>query len=302
VARGAAEQTFVFYGPILQGMHGTGTAVAIGANCTFRRAALESIGGHGIGLAEDLVTSIRLHAQGWKSVYVPEVVSRGLVPSDLQSYLDQQLKWSRGIYEVLFHEYPRAFRRLTVTQRISYLMIGTYYLVGLTSLIYFAIPLTYLFLDRQPAAMLMSEYVLRALPVGLCGIAIYRFEQRWLCDPARERGFHWRGTLLKLGSWSVYLKGLVLSVLRVAVPYIPTAKERRTSRFWKLARTPSLMILLSLCAVFWTIWRILFILPEGQVRISTEVILGMSGFLAINVAFMSGRLYAAWKDRERTGE
>jgi len=302
VARGAAEQTFVFYGPLLQGMHGTGTAVAIGANCTFRRAALESIGGHGIGLAEDLVTSIRLHAQGWKSVYVPEVVSRGLVPSDLQSYLDQQLKWSRGIYEVLFHEYPRAFRRLTVTQRISYLMIGTYYLVGLTSLIYFAIPLTYLFLDRQPAGMLMSEYVLRALPVGLCGIGIYRFEQRWLCDPARERGVHWRGTLLKLGSWSVYLKGLVLSVLRVAVPYIPTSKERRTGRFWKLARTPILMILVSLGAVAWTIWRILFIVPEGQVRISTEVILGMSGFLAMNVIFMSGRLYAAWKDRERPSE
>src|SRR5204863_84828 len=43
VARAAAEQTFAFYGPILQGMHGTGTAVAIGANCTFRRTALESI-------------------------------------------------------------------------------------------------------------------------------------------------------------------------------------------------------------------------------------------------------------------
>ena len=86
----------------MQGMHGTGTAVAIGANCTFRRTALESIGGHGIGLAEDLVTSIRLHAAGWKSVYVPEVVSRGLVPGDLESFLKQQLKWSRGVHECSF--------------------------------------------------------------------------------------------------------------------------------------------------------------------------------------------------------
>jgi cellulose synthase (UDP-forming) len=299
VARGAAEQTFSYYGPILQGMHGTGTAVAVGANCTFRRAALESIGGHGVGLAEDLVTSIRLHARGWTSVYVPEVVTRGLVPSDLESYLKQQLKWSRGIHEVLFHEYPRAFATLTDFQRISYFMIGTYYLVGLTSLIYFTIPFLYLFFGRQPAAMLLSEYLLHALPVGLTGAAVYLFLQRWLCDPARERGTHWRGTLLKIGAFSVYLQGFVLAVLRVAVPYIPTAKERRPGHFWPLARLPLAVIALSAAAGAWTIFRRLYVVPEAEVRISTEGALGMLGFLVLNTIFMGGRVYAAWRDRPR---
>src|ERR1043166_9363064 len=104
VARAAAEQTFAFYGPVLQGMHGAGTAVAIGANCTFRRTALESIGGHGIGLAEDLVTAIRLHAAGWKSVYVPEVIARGLVPEDLDSFRSEELTWAGGGDEALFRE------------------------------------------------------------------------------------------------------------------------------------------------------------------------------------------------------
>jgi len=302
VARAAAEQTFSFYGPIMQGMHGTGTSVAIGANCTFRRSALESIGGHGIGLAEDLVTSIRLHAAGWKSVYVPEVVSRGLVPSDLGSFLKQQLKWSRGVHEVLFHEYPRAFSRLTMHQRISYFMIGSYYVVGLTSLIYIAIPLIYLWTGRQPAAFLLSEYIRHALPVGVLGVSIYRFTQRWLCDPIRERGFHWRGTLLKVGAWNVYLKGLLLSVLGVAVPYIPTAKERRRDRFWRLARLPIIVILLSALTAIWTAWRELYILPESEVRITTEVTFGMLFFVAMNAVLMSGRVYAAWIDREREEE
>ena len=299
VARAAAEQTFAYYGPILQGMHGTGTAVAVGANCTFRRKALESIGGHGIGLAEDLVTSIRLHARGWTSVYVPEVVTRGLVPSDLDSYLKQQLKWSRGIHEVLFKEYPRAFRSLTAFQRISYFMIGTYYLVGLTSLIYFAIPLLYLFLGRQPAVMFLSEYLLHALPAGICGVAIYLFLQRWLCDPDRERGVHWRGTLLKIGSFSVYLQGLALAVLGVSVPYIPTAKVRREGRFWPLARVPLLVIALSAAAALWTIYRRLFVVPEAEVRISTEVTAGMLAFLVLNSVFMGGRVYAAWQGRQK---
>jgi cellulose synthase (UDP-forming) len=298
VARAAAEQTFAFYGPILQGMHGTGTAVAIGANCTFRRTALQSIGGHGIGLAEDLVTAIRLHAAGWHSVYVPEVVARGLVPEDLDSFLRQQLKWSRGVYEVLLREYPRAFRRLTMHQRISYLMIGTYYLVGLTTPIYLSIPLLYLSFGVQPAAMFLAEYVLYAIPVGFFGVLIYRVAQRWLCDPARERGWHWRGMLLKIGCWSVYLEGLLLALANVAVPYIPTAKERRRGNFWKMAAVPLAVVLLSLATMGWALFRRLYRMPEAEVRITTEATAGMLAFAAINVALMSGRLYAAWKDSD----
>lgn len=299
VARAAAEQTFAFYGPILQGMHGTGTAVAIGANCTFRRAALASIGGHGIGLAEDLVTAIRLHAAGWRSVYVPEVVARGLVPEDLESFLRQQLKWARGVYEVLFREYPRAFRRLTNHQRISYLTIGTYYLVGLTAFIYIAIPLLYLWTGAKPAAMFLADYIVHALPVGILGATIYRFTQRWLCDPARERGWHWRGTLLKIGAWSVYLEGLLLALANVAVPYIPTAKERQRGNFLRMAAVPLVVVVLSIITAGWTIVRRLRTMPEAEVRITTEVTAGMLAFMVVNVAFMGGRLYAAWTDSRK---
>lgn len=299
VARAAAEQTYAFYGPILQGMHGTGTAVAIGANCTFRRAALASIGGHGIGLAEDLVTSIRLHAAGWKSAYVPEIVARGLVPEDLASFLKQQLKWARGVYDVLFREYPRAFRRLTLHQKLSYLMIGTYYLVGLTTPVYLLVPALYLWTGVQPAAMFVSEYLQHALPVGLFGALIYRFVQRWLCDPPRERGWHWRGMLLKVGCWSVYLKGLVLALLGVAVPYIPTAKSRQTGNFWRMAAVPLTIIIGSIATLVAVLIRRLWLMPEAEVRITTEVAAGMSSFLMINVVFMSGRIYVAWKDRAR---
>ena len=112
-AKGAAEQTYTFYGPTQMGLFGYGSAVAIGANCTFRRKALESIGGHAQGLAEDLQTSIRIHAKGWKSIYNPVIVSRGLVPEDFTSFCKQQLKWARGVFELLFDEMPAALKHLT---------------------------------------------------------------------------------------------------------------------------------------------------------------------------------------------
>ncbi|HEY5610946.1 MAG TPA: glycosyltransferase family 2 protein, partial [Thermoanaerobaculia bacterium] len=300
VAHAACEQTFAFYGPILQGMHGTGTAVAIGANCTFRRRALESIGGHGIGLAEDLVTAIRLHAKGWKSVYVPEILSRGLVPEDLDSFLRQQLKWSRGVYEVLLREYPRAFSKLTLHQKIAYLMIGTYYLVGITTLVFLTIPFIYLWTGAQPASMMLVDYVEHALPVAVFGVGIYLYSQKWLCDPVREQGLHWRGTLLKIGAWSVYLRGLVLALLGIAVPYVPTAKERRTGNFWHLAGVPLVVSAASLGTLVWALYHRMHLVAESELRITTEVTYGMIGFLLINVALMSGRIFAAWEGRNRS--
>ena len=106
VARAAAEQTYLFYGPYMEAMGKYGTAQAIGANCTFRRKALDSIGGHAPGLTEDMHTSMLLHAQGWKSVYVPKILSLGLVPSSLSSYYLQQLKWSRGTFDLWMNKVP----------------------------------------------------------------------------------------------------------------------------------------------------------------------------------------------------
>ncbi len=85
----------------------------------------------------------------------------------------------------------------------------------------------------------------------------------------------------------------------VAVPYIPTAKERRRARFWLLARLPLAMLAISLATIVWTVYRQLYVVPESEVLIRTEVTLGMVTFALINVLMMSGRLYAAWDDRAR---
>ena len=78
-------------------MNHYGTVLAIGANCTFRRTALDSIGGHAAGLAEDMHTSMQLHAKGWKSVYVPAVLARGLVPSTLRPITSNSSNGPAGV-------------------------------------------------------------------------------------------------------------------------------------------------------------------------------------------------------------
>jgi cellulose synthase (UDP-forming) len=295
VARGAAEQTYAFYGPMMMGMFGHGTSLAIGANCTFRRSALASIGGHGIGLAEDLVTTIRLHAAGWKSVYVPEIVSRGLVPEDLGSFFKQQLKWARGVYELLFAELPRLVGKLTWRQRISYSVIGTYYLCGVTTPIYIIIPFLYLWFGLQPAAMRFEGFLTSILPVAMLGTSVYLFTQRWLCHPELEWGTHWRGLALKVGSWPVYALGTILAVMNKPIPYIPTSKEAQRGQFLRLAAPHVILLILYLATVFWVVWSRLTILPEAERLLSSEAVWGMVAFETLSMLMIGGAIYSAWE-------
>ncbi len=300
VARGAAEQTYSFYGPIMMGMFGHGTSLAIGANCVFRRSALESIGGHGIGLAEDMVTAIRLHAAGWRSVYVPEIVSRGLVPEDLGSFYKQQLKWSRGVYEILFSELPRLYSGLSLRQRLSYMMIATYYLCGVTTLMYLAIPYIFLWTGIQPASMPFEAFLTSISPVGLLGVVLYLYTQRWLCHPTVEKGIHWRGFVLKMSCWPVYLLGTILAIFRLDIPYIPTAKEAVQGRFLRLAWPHLILLTAYLITLIYVVHTRLLGTPEGEIMLSSEAIWGMVGFATLSVIMSASSLYAAWEARRPT--
>lgn len=293
-AAAAAEQTYAFYGPGLMGLYGHGASVAIGANCTFRRAALASIGGHGIGLAEDLVTAIRLHARGWRSVYVPEVVSRGLVPEDLGSYYAQQLKWSRGVYEMLFAEIPRLWSHLTGRQRLAYLTIGTYYLSGFSTALYLLFPYLYLWTGAQPANMRFGGFVIAVAPVGAIGAAIYLFAQRWFCDPRAERGLQWRGLMLKIACWPVFVAGTLLAIARMELPYVPTAKQAMRGAFLRLA-WPHLVLLAIYGATVWHVVASRILTENASLDRSPEAVWGMTLFATMPVLASLGAVRAAWQ-------
>ena len=240
VARGAAEQTYHFYGPLMMGMNGYGTVQAIGANCTFRRAALDAIGGHAAGLTEDMHTAMRLHAAGWHSVYVPKVVSRGLVPASLAAFYSQQLKWSRGAFDLLFRVYPQLFRKFTWAQRLHYLLLPLYFFSGIIALIDLTLPILSLGLSQFPWLVGLDELALHALPMLGMSLLIRCYVQRWLREPG-ESGLHLAGGFLRIGTWWVYTLGFVYAVLGVRVPYLPTPKEGRWGNEWLLV-LPNLLL------------------------------------------------------------
>jgi len=112
----------LFFRVIQPGKNHWNAAFYCGSPAVLRRAALEDVGGFATEtVTEDLHTSIRLHARGWKSVYHSEVLAYGLAPSTAQPYRIQRLRWGRGAMQVLRLDNPLWRRGLTLPQRLTYL-------------------------------------------------------------------------------------------------------------------------------------------------------------------------------------
>ena len=234
VADGAAKQTYLFYGPVMIGMNAYGTTQAIGANCVFRRAALDSIGGHAAGLSEDMHTTMRLYSRGWRSVYVPEILTRGLVPSTLSAYCKQQVKWACGSIELLLQEYPKLFRGMTGWQQMHYLFAPLYFLRGFFGAINILVPIVCLIFGGVALRIDLIEYLAAFLPVVIIAGVIRQRTQHWTIEKS-DRGAHLMGGILGMGCWWVFLRGALCALFRIKLPYIPTPKGNEAHDSWGLA-------------------------------------------------------------------
>lgn len=282
VAKGAAQQTFQFYGPMMMTMNSYGTVNAIGANCTFRREALDSIGGHAPGLSEDMHTAMQLFAKGWKSVYVPKVLARGLVPSTLTAYYKQQLKWSRGTLELLVSVYPKLFKNFNWRQKIHFGLIPMHYLAGIFFLINFLIPIIALLTSSTPWKGNVIFFGIIAVPVISSVFIIRHYVQRWVMEE-EERGFHVVGGLLLISTWWVFILGLWYTIIRKKIPYLPTPKDGSDKSSWRIVAPNIIIGCLSLFAIFY-----------GLSRDFTPFTFVMSGFAFINAFSMFFTVYFSY--------
>lgn len=128
-AVGRHEQSLFFHA-VCPGKDRHGAAFWCGSAAVIRREALLGIGGVATEtIAEDFHTTIRLQRHGWTSRYHDEVLVQGLAPHDLDGYLLQRDRWSRGNLAVFtLPESPLRARELRPLQRLSYFVSLAAYL------------------------------------------------------------------------------------------------------------------------------------------------------------------------------
>lgn len=152
------EQSLFFH-VIQPGKNASNSAFWCGSPAVLRRRALEDVGGVAVEtVTEDLHTSVRLHARGWKTLYVDEPLAFGVAPQTYVAYAVQRYRWARGTWQLyLGKESPLWIRGLTPAQRLSYLASFLVYLEPLQKLALVSLP---------PAIVLTGQLPILA-PVGL---------------------------------------------------------------------------------------------------------------------------------------
>lgn len=151
VSDGASFMQHVFYSLIQSGKNKFNASFCVGTNVVFRRSAIEKLGGvYYKSKSEDIWTSLMLHEKGYRSVYIPTLLAVGKTPDTLAAYSKQQLRWATGSFEIFLRRNPLFIKRLSVDQRLQYLMTTSYYFVGFTVLLLLLLPPLQIFFNLSP--------------------------------------------------------------------------------------------------------------------------------------------------------
>ncbi len=216
VAAGAHDQQGLFYGPILRGKNSTGSVFSCGTNVVFRRAAFDSIGGMPEdSITEDLRVSLLLLKKGYRSLYLPVVLARGIGPVDVGSFFSQQFRWARGGLEILFHRSP-FFREMGVMTRIQYGLGFLYWFTGWAYVAYLILPVAYLVFGLRPVQV-PNQYPAYFLPYIVMTLITLGY--------ASDMKLSFKGLWFTLGSFPVFVQAFFSAIGGKAARFVVTSKQ-----------------------------------------------------------------------------
>jgi cellulose synthase (UDP-forming) len=96
------EQRF-FFNTLLACKDAWGAAFCCGTSAVFRVEALVAAGGMATEtVTEDMLTSFKLREHGFRTVFLNEILSLGLAPEGLSSYISQRTRWCLGAIQQLY--------------------------------------------------------------------------------------------------------------------------------------------------------------------------------------------------------
>ena len=242
VAEGAAVSQELFYEAIMPAKNQSNSAFCVGTNVIMRRRALETLttrektwrerrrdaklaerggeiepaltelghefprGGIWIGSnSEDIWTALQLHRRGWRTVFLPKVLSQGLTPDTISAFLKQQFRWASGGWEILLWAHVIRDHRLTLSQKMQYMLVCTHYMLSFATAIFAFLSPIYLLTDRSPVQSPFWNWAVHFVPFYMLTLAV----------PFIQAGkFRWSAVAVSLTAAPAHIKGFYSTLFR----------------------------------------------------------------------------------------
>ncbi|MBD2447757.1 glycosyltransferase [Nostoc sp. FACHB-152] len=210
------------------------SAICAGTSFIVRRSALEENGGFVTeSLSEDYFTGINLSAQGYRIIYLNELLSAGLAAENMSAYATQRLRWAQGTLQGLFIKAnPLTIPGLSLAQRMAHLEGYLNWLGSIARIYFLLMPLAYSFLGVIPIYSNLPNLLYFWLPFYLVNLSVFSWLNR-----------HSRSALLSDLYFLVICFPIALTVMRslfnpFSKGFKVTPKGIKSDRYifnWKLA-------------------------------------------------------------------
>jgi cellulose synthase (UDP-forming) len=228
--RASGRQTWVerVAGPTLEIFNRTvqvsrdrlGSAVCVGSNAVYRRAALEPTGGFAlVPCAEDGHTGLEARYRGYRLSYLPVPLAAGICPASLESFLRQQYRWCWGATSLIW---TRRMWRVPMRRaaRLPYLASWLWNLTAAVRTL--ALPLVPIMALAYLPGEIQPRSALLLIPSVITGIVWYSLGRKAPCTPRTWPLSLAIGWAQVLGQWD-YACGRVM-------PWRPSSGRAETTR------------------------------------------------------------------------
>jgi cellulose synthase (UDP-forming) len=152
MGRAVYSEEDLFYKGIAPGKNRWQAAFWCGTCAVLRTLALKSVGGVATDtVTEDIHTSVRMYRQGWKGLFLPEVLSHGLAPHDAAGFLVQRHRWAQGNVQSLRLDNPLTNAgAMTAMQRLAFFTSMSTWLSVWRTLGYLSVPVLMILTGAHP--------------------------------------------------------------------------------------------------------------------------------------------------------
>lgn len=236
-----------------------------------------------ISVTEDMATAMRMHASGWKSVYHHEILARGLAPEDLQTSLQQRLRWAQGTIQVLLRENPLVQHGLSIGQRLMYFATMWSYFSGFFSLIYLMAPVLYLFFGWMPVRAYSSDFFWHLVPFLITNQLLFILLGWGLPT--------WRGQQYSLAMFPIWIQSVTSAVANVyfgrKLGFVVTPKSRQTGVFFNLVRPQLIMMGLITVAILYGLIRLVLGLTDEVLSVLVNVFWSCYNLVMLSVVIQA---------------
>ncbi|MCR9115905.1 MAG: glycosyltransferase [bacterium] len=274
------EEGQLFYNVIQPGKNYWNANVFCGSAAMFRRTALEEVGCVAIEtITEDMHTGLRLHAKGWKSLFVNERMISAQAAPDVTTFATQRLRWGEGNLSIMAYDNPLTIPGLTIAQRINYLASMLGWTTGVAKVGLYLAPIMMLFSGVSP----VSEF---SLALGL--ITVVYLLTTWSAVKLLSNGYGrlWEIEVQAMSSFWLQCRALYRSIAnRGRGKFVVTSKRGRQGAGYAALIGPHVaLITLGLCAIVWASSKIVLGVSEDYFGLAVgSVLIGIQSIMAFQV-------------------